>query len=386
VKLPIAAGMIAVALTQAACSAPPRAAVADPPPVTVALGRVEVADLAAAFEAGGVVRARTTASIASRVMAPITDIRVRAGDRVRRHAVLVTLDARDDEANRARADAMSLAAAASARAAEADVRAAESDVTLARATHERIAGLQAKRSATAQELDQAVAALSAADAQRTSALARLAAAHAARDAAHASASAASIAASYTILSAPFDSVVTERRADPGSMAMPGAALLVVEDPSAYRLEVSLDEARAALLRTGDPADVRFDAPVANIETWTQGRLAEIARVDLAAHTFLLKIDLPVTPDLRSGLFGRARFRGPARRTLTAPASAIVTRGQLTFVYLVDDSARTRLRAIAIGARDGDRVEVLAGLHEGDRVVISPAPSLTDGRRVTGARP
>jgi RND family efflux transporter MFP subunit len=249
-----------------------------------------------------------------------------------------------------------------------------------------MATLHAKRSATAQELDQVTGALAAAEAQRTSAQARLAAANAARDAAQAAAEAATIGATYAVLSAPFDGIVTQRHADPGSMATPGMALLALEDPATYRLEVQLDEARAALAETGQTVSVRLDnAPVAGAG-WLEGRVAEIARIDPTSHSFVVKIDLPSSAALRSGLFGRARFAGPTRRVSTVPATALISRGQLTFVYVVDREERARLRPISPGVSDQDRTEILAGLREGDAVVANPPASLTDGVRVTGGQP
>ena len=379
-------GFVVVASISAGCVSTPEHATDESAPVTVSVTRSTVTDLASSFEAGGVVRARATALIASRVMAPITQVHVRPGDRVRRGAPLVTLDGRDIQANKGRAEATSRSAAEAAGAAEADLRAAESALVLARATHDRVAALHAKRSATAQELDQAVAALTAAEAHRTSAHARLAAANAAREAAQAGAEAAAISATYAVLSAPFDGMVTERDADPGSMATPGTSLLVLEDPVNYRLEVQLDEARAALVEARQTVSVRLDNALAAGAAWTDGRVTEIARIDPASHSFVVKIDLPTSASLRSGLFGRARFPRPTRRALTVPGRALINRGQLTFVYVVDDEERARLRPISTGATDPDRTEVLAGLREGDSVVTNPPASLTDGARVTGGRP
>ena len=70
---------------------------------SVATATAELTELASSVEAGGIVRARVTALIASRVMAPIIDVRVRVGDRVHRGDVLVTLDARDIRADDGRA-------------------------------------------------------------------------------------------------------------------------------------------------------------------------------------------------------------------------------------------------------------------------------------------
>ena len=374
---------VLAALAGVGCSSPPPPAEPHTAPVHVAIGRAELTDVASAFEAGGVVRARSTALIASRVMAPITQIHVKPGDSVRRGAALATLDARDVHVNQERADAVSVSAVETARAAEADVRGAESALILARATHDRMAALEAKHSATTQELDQAIAALAAADAQRAGAHARLAAATAARDAAQAAAASARVMTTYTVLTAPFDGLVTERRADPGTMATPGMPLLVLEDPATYRLEVQLDESRAALVDIGAAVSVRFGDVSSEDNAWSSGRVAEIERVDPASHGFLVKIDLPASSSLRSGRFGRARFSGPVRHTLTAPSSALIQRGQLTFVYVVDATGSARLRPISVGTADHDRTEVLAGLRDGDAIVISPPPSLLDGSRVSG---
>ena len=377
---------VVAAAFAAGCSAtPPPAAKADAPPVTVSLGRAEVSDLSSAFEAGGVVRSRSTAVIASRVMAPITDVFVRPGDHVRRGAPLVRLDGRDTNAAEARATAALNAARQSADAAASDTHAAEAGLRIARLTHDRIAALHAKRSATPQELDQAAASLSAAEAQLGGSVARAAAATAARDEAQAAMQGAQIAASYTVLTAPFDGLVTERSVDPGTMATPGAPLLTIEDPATLRLEVRLDEARAGQVAVGQTADVSVSETTAPAAMWSPGRIVEIARLDAASHGFVVKIEVPDATHMRSGQFGRARFQGPARRTLTVPAAALLHRGQLTFVFAVDADGVAKLRPISVGTVAADRVEVLAGVRDGDRVVTNPPVSLADGARIAGDR-
>ena len=115
------------ALVGAGCSPAAQPPLSRRQPVAVLIGVAEVVDLAATFEAGGVVRARATAPIASRVMAPVAVVHVSAGDRVRRGAPLVTLDAREMKANSLRAAAALSSAAEAAAAAESDVRAARRD-------------------------------------------------------------------------------------------------------------------------------------------------------------------------------------------------------------------------------------------------------------------
>jgi len=314
-------------------------------------------------------------------MAPIVDVRVRAGDSVRRGDVLVTLDARDLRANDARAQSATLSAAEFVRAAEADVRATESSVRLARVTHDRVAALAAKGSATIAELDQAVATLSAAQAQQASAQARLAAAAAEHDAAKAAAAAAAVTVTYATLSAPFDGIVAERGAEPGSMATPGSPLLTLEDPTTYRLEARLDETRAEVVAPGGDATVQLDNDAS-----ITGRVVEIARVDPMSHSFLVKIQLPAGAAVRSGQFGRAKFNGPPRQAITVPSSSLLRRGQLTFVFVADADQHLHLRPVSTGATAGGRTEILAGLGQSDHVVVSPSPTLADGDATAGVRP
>jgi len=377
-----ALALFAPALLAAGCSERAPAPASKAAPVAVSTARAETTALTSSFEAGGVVRARATAVVSSRLMAPIVDVHVRPGDRVRKGSVLVTLDSREVDANRARAAATLASTADAVQAAQAQVRTAQAALTLARTTHDRIKSLHEKRSATLQELDQAVSTLETAEAQLGQAQAHLAAANAGRDAAQAASDAAAVASSYAALTAPFDGIVAERSVDPGSMANPGAGLLTVEDATGFRLESAVDEARAVQIADGQSVDVVI-GDAAEPADAVAGRVSEIARIDPASHSFLVKIDLPARANIRSGTFGRARFAGPSRQALVVPSSSAVRRGQLTFVFTVDADHRARLQAVSPGAVAEGRLEILAGLREGDVVITNPSPSLSDGTPVSG---
>jgi RND family efflux transporter MFP subunit len=183
-----------------------------------------------------------------------------------------------------------------------------------------------------------------------------------------------------VLTAPFDGIVTERHADPGSMAVPGAPLLVVEDTGALRLEVDIDDTRATGLRIGQRVDVRIDG---GDGAWQAGTIGEIGRSDPASHSFVVTIELPAGVMARPGTFGRTRLAGPVRRALTVASTAIVRRGQLTFVFVTAPDGRAHLRPVVLGSEAGGRTEILAGVAAGDTVVTSPAPALTDGAPVAG---
>jgi multidrug resistance efflux pump len=320
-----------------------------------------------------VVQARTTATITARILAPVREVRVVPGDRVRAGQTLIVLEGTDLAAGARAARSAALATEQGATAAAAELRAAQAGLALARASHDRIAGLHARRSATAQELDEAIAALQSAEARVAAASARGSQAASAVESAHAASDQASTTESFTTIAAPFDGMVTGKMVEPGNMASPGLPLVRVEDTGGFRLEVRVDESRIGQIRNGDSVPVVLGSET----TAVQGTVVEISRaVDADARAFLVKIALPDVAGLRSGEFGKARFDGASRRALTIPPAAIVRRGQLTSVFVVENGvARVRLVNLT-------ESEVLAGLTESEMVILSPPPGVTDGRRVS----
>jgi hypothetical protein len=113
-----------------------------------------------------------------------------------------------------------------------------------------------------------------------------------------------------------------------------------------------------------------------------GRVAEVQRVLDAGHDFLVKIDVPAGTSLRSGMYGRAVFRGAARRALAVPESAVVRRGQLASVFVIDAGGLARLRLVNASEAVDGRVEIRAGVQAGERVVLAPPPALVDGSPVS----
>ncbi len=370
------AGLALPACSRAAKTSP---AGADAP-IAVTVATVALSDLADTFEAGGVVQARTTATLTARILAPIHEVRAAPGDRVRAGQVLIVLDGRDLAAQARGARAAAAGADQGAAAATSERQAADAALALARATRERIAGLHAKRSATAQELDDANGALRGAEARAAGAAARVQAAASGVQGANAASEAAETRASFALVTAPFDGVVTEKMVEPGNMAAPGSPLMRVEDTRGFRLEVRVDESRVGQISAGDRVPVSLDSGAGGTTT-VGGTVSEVARaVDADARAFRVKIALPGAAGSRSGTFGRARFSSQIRRALLVPESALVRRGQMTSVFVVENGI-ARLRLVNVSG-----IEVLAGLSDGDIVIVAPPPAVSDGRRVTtGAR-
>jgi len=374
----------AIALIAAGCggSHADSAAVDARPAIAVAVARVEMAALGDTFEAGGLVEARTTAVMSARILAPVRELRVKAGDRVSEGQVLVVLDGTDLTARSRGATASAAAGAEEVRAAITGQREAEAALALASTSHARVKELHGKRSATQQELDNANAALTMAEARAQGATARLAVARSAVESAEAARDAAATTAGFATIAAPFDGVVTATLVEVGNMAAPGQPLVRVEDVRNVRLAVRIDESRLDAARVGTRVPVALDSGADGAVINVEGDVTEVTRVDAAnAHVFLVKIALPAGTVVEPGRFGRARFTTRTRAALILPDGALKQQGQIASVFIVDNGI-ARLRMVDVRGR-----EVVAGVADGETVVVWPPADLTDGRRVTtgGAR-
>ena len=326
------------------------------------------------YEATGTGRARTTAVMASKVMGYVRQVSVQVGDRVREGQPLVTLDARDLEANLRRAEAGRAEAVSAQPEVENGIAAAKANYELAQATFRRIDELASKKSVSNQEFDEASARLKAAQANYEMAQAKREQLQSKIAQADQEQRAARIMRDYAALSAPFAGVVIAKSVEPGNLAAPGAPLLTIEREGSYRLEAEIDESKLAAVRTGQSVKVTLDA----LGRAFDARVSEVVpSVNAASRAYTVKIDLPAVPQLRSGLFGKASFSLGGRQALVFPSQALQQNGQLQSVFVVaNGEARTRL--ITAGRHFDGAFEVLSGLNAGEVVVVAPPPALADG--------
>lgn len=387
------AALILVAALTASCSGKPDAATAKLPLVNVKIEKVAVAAVDDIYEATGTVRSKTTSVVSSRIMGSIIAVRVHEGERVRAGQTLIEIDSRD-------ADAQLLGAQAGMReagdaleeierninAAQSAKSAAEANQALAASTFKRYKALFERRSVSPQEFDEVQAKHRVADAEAERAnrmLLSLAARKnqvlAKMDQAKAGVAGARISASYARVTSPINGIVAAKHVEAGAMAAPGAPLVTIEDDSRYRLEAAVESSRIGNIQVSDQVQVRIDA-LGGLEL--TGRVVEIVpTADPASRSQTVKIDLPAQPSLRSGSYGRASFAAGQRQTITIPLRAVIERGQLVSVFVVDDSGTARVRLIKTGKSHGDRVEVLSGLSDGELIVVDGVAGVSDGSRV-----
>lgn len=349
------------------------------PPVTgVEVVAVTPSPQETVVEAVGTVRARTVAAVAPQVMGRVTSFPVSEGSRVEKGALLATIDDAAIRAQAAAAEGM-LAEALSAREeAERAIAQAEAGRALAEKTYDRYRKLHEERVVTQQEFEEievkrtvAIKDYERALEKRAQATGRIAHAKGQADAAGAM-------LSYAKITAPFAGVVTEKKADAGSMAVPGMPLLVLEDPRRYRLEAAVPETYLSRLSVGSKVQVILDAaPGAPVPAIISEM---VPAVDPASRTFLVKADLS-GPGLRTGMYGRLRFSAGKETILAVPRKAIYRAGEFDGVFVVGRDNTARLVMVKTGRQAGDRIEILSGIDPGSRVAVSQLDKLSDGARV-----
>jgi RND family efflux transporter MFP subunit len=319
------------ALGAAAChdtSAETRAPAAPPAPGL----ELRAESLTVVIPVEGTVAARHRAEISTRLMARVTAVPAELGAVVRAGQPLLHLGLDDITATRAKARAAVAAAGAAGR--EAARQAARMDTLLAQ---DAVAPVQR---------DQAHLGLAQAQSQLAMAEATLAEVD--------------NAAAYARIGAPFDGVVVERHVDPGDLAAPGQPLLVVESAGARDAVLTVGAHDAAALRPGDTITVitrdgrRTGAPVR----------AVAGGADPVTRTVEVRATVPA--DWPTGVAVTGLIPAGFRSGIAIPAAAVVRRGQLTGVRVIDGD-RAVLRWVRLGRTVGDRVEVLSGLEPGERI-------------------
>lgn len=352
------------------------------------------------YEAVGTVRSKTTSILSSKTVGNILAVHVREGDRVQTGQLLIEIDDRDSRSQLQKAEAGLREVLEgleeieqNVQAAQAAKGAAEAGKSLALVTFHRYQALLEQKSASQQEFDEVEAKMKIADAEADRAGRMLQAVTAKKsqvlakmEQAKADITRAQIYVGYSRITSPMNGVIVSKQAEIGLLAAPGVPLLTVEDNSRYRLEVSVEDSMLGKIGLGTSSQISVDALGA--EEFPR-RVTEIVPAsDPGSRSSTVKIDLldmkvssRSLAVLRSGLYGRARFSIGQKQILKVPLKAILQRGQLVSVFVVDSSQILHLRLIKTGKQYGDQLEVLAGLNDGDRIVVEGIERVKEGDRV-----
>lgn len=317
-------------MTVAGCGsgeAPPTPVVSASPQSAIQAAVVEVrtAQVPIRVEVTGQVAAIFQATLSSKIQGTIEKVLVREGTSVAKGQVLVVLDSRDLRADLARVDA---------------------EVENAKAHLKRVTDLFPSDAVSKQELENATRSFKVTEANRKAVLAQL---------------------SYTIVRAPFDGVITEKKVEVGELASSGRPLLKMEDSQHLRLEATVAEGDVRSVSRGDQIPIFIDALGGETLGGTVSQVLPAG--DPQTHTFMVKVDLPQTAGLKSGMFGRLQLDKGVSQTTVIPKSALIERGELTGVFVVSADNVAHLRWVKVGRTFDRTVEVLSGLSLGERVFL-----------------
>src|SRR3569833_4015376 len=309
---------------------------------------------ATAYVAEGVVEAVRETTLAVEVQGRIAGIRVQAGDHVKAGQVLARIDAR--------------LAGQQAAASRAQGDAAQARLAAAQKEYERSQQLAQKHYISQAALERAEAEFRAREA---AAKANIAAA-----------AAADVGGSLHTLVAPYAGQVSSVDVSLGDMALPGRPLITLIDPRQLRVTALVPPAIAAEI-TADSARIEIPALPAVSRPIVPSRVQVLP---LARRT---RANMPgVTPAGTASISRRssavwlaASASGGTQARLSVPARAVVHRTELDAVYVVDGAGRAILRQVRLGEVRQDRVEILSGVREGERIALDPVAAAAS----TGAR-
>jgi RND family efflux transporter MFP subunit len=322
-----------------ACAGQPAPRPSSAPPRAVVVVQASRTTRPIVTEVVGTVRAVFSATLAPLINGTVAEMRVGLGSRVRAGDVLVRMSAPEVEAR---------------------LEGTRAESVLAERERDRATKLRDGNAITAAQYETAVSQWSVARARETEA---------------------SSVAELATLRAPFAGVVTAKLANVGDTSLAGRPLLIVEAPGALRFEARVPETAGDVLQVGEPVPVRLDG----FDRDLPGTVVEIQPAsDDATRTRLIKVDLPKTPGLRAGRFGRLLLATGASPAVSVPARAVVHHGQLDGVFVVD-AGTARLRLVRVGRVQDDRIEIVSGLSGDESVVLDGAADLVDGQRVEVSR-
>jgi len=295
---------------------------------TLATATVELREIDLTWPAEGVIEAVRQATLAAQVPGRVVEVRADAGDAVKQGQLLMRIDAREAAQGYA---------------------ASQATLANAKANYERTKNLHEQKFIARAALDKAEAEYKAAQA---------------------GAGAAGASASHASIVSPLTGFVAQRHTEAGEMAAPGKPLVTVYDPKGLRVTSSIPQYQLAAVRASLRAKVEFP----ETGKWVDAVKVEVLpAADPRTHTVTARVVLPENqPGLIPGMFARTYFVTGKAKKLLVPAVAVLRRGEVTAVYVIDDKNAARLRQVRLSEPlAGGFHEVLAGLTAGEKVALDP---------------
>ena len=327
---------------------------ADPSPkdVTCTVGQASLETVPQYVMATGSLEADKSVMVSTRMMGWVKKIHVTEGQAVKKGDPLLSIDDSDLRAKKSQALA--------------GIAAAEAVLANAQKMADRFTRLYEEKSVSKAQLDDVLTGRDQAAAGVKMAKAGL--------------SEVNVHLTYLDITASCDGVVARKMIEEGDMANPGMPLLILEQTGKIKVVGHLGEKDVSAVKAGDYVLVSVSSlPGADYEVALD---RVIATANPGSRTYDVEATLDNTDGrLRSGMFARMSVPVSSRSAVLVPAAAIIRRGQLTGVWVVEDDGTARLRWVRLGHPRGDEAEVLSGLAGNETVVLSSRQPLAEGDKV-----
>lgn len=193
--------------------------------------------------------------------------------------------------------------------------------------------------------------------------------------------------SFQQVRAPFEGVITVRKADVGSLLIPGTGtgtqeLFHLVKAGQTRIVAQIPQEEARFLNPGAPCEIELGDPERTI---LPARIARSSReLDSVSRTLFVELALAAASDkVVPGMYVQARFRVPAAAGsgMLVPASAVIMRSGRAEAAVLDAADRVHFRKVMIGRDDGVNVDIVQGLVAGDRIVTTLSDAIQDDHPV-----
>jgi RND family efflux transporter MFP subunit len=334
--------LLAAAVGTAAILIPATRSAATPAPgqpaaaLTVTVAAATEAQWPAVLEASGAIAPWQEAVIGAQVSGlRLADLRVNVGDRVKRGQVLASFDANLLRADEARLDAT---------------------WQQAEANRQRALALKGSGGISEQDVLQYVTQANVAKAQLQSAQLQL---------------------RYAEVTAPDDGVISARSATVGAVSGTGQELFRMIRQSRLEWRGELTAEQLAQVKAGQRIGLALPdgtAAAAKVRQLAPG-------LDSQTRLGLVYADIEPGSSARAGMYAKGQLTLATRPAVTVPAVSVVVRDGRSYVPKLVDGDRISLQAVTVGRRQGEAVEILAGIHSGEKAAVQGAGFLNDGDRV-----
>ncbi|QEP45232.1 efflux RND transporter periplasmic adaptor subunit [Ectothiorhodospiraceae bacterium BW-2] len=176
--------------------------------------------------------------------------------------------------------------------------------------------------------------------------------------------------------APFDGVIVDKLVEVGDTVQPGMPLLKFADTETLRIEINVPARLMPGVRQDDILQAKLDVR----DTQVKAKVSQIfPMADPIRHTVTVKLDLPLNAPAAPGMYAEVRVSDvntPVQNLPIIPVSALVERGSLPLVYVINQRGEKEMRVVRKGQQvEGERIIILSGLRPGEQVLNNPVPGI-----------